>query len=403
MKNFNRQPWLYFTMIACFAVLIFGFSWLTANVMDGFFQQSSAKTKEFLSLEQYQNILIKDIEGEEKINETELTKTSETSKTTEKASLDVSSKSKLMVGGTSLGIIMKTDGVLVVGYSSINNENGDVCYPAKEGGIALGDSIIKIEGEVVNSDDAMLELINKYGAKGEIKFEIRHGSAITEKTVMSYFCAETERYRVGLYVRDNMGGVGTLTFYDPKSQRFGALGHPIEGVISESGETIIGRALPSAVRGIKKATKGETGEKIGYFESGEFDGVVDTVGLYGIYGIMEGTVKNPLNTYVYPGKSDEVKVGPAKIVTVIEGSNPEFFDINILHVDKNDTSGKGLAIEITDKNLLEKTGGIIQGMSGSPVLQNNKLVGAVTYVMVNQPQKGYGCLIEYMLKEGRCE
>ncbi|MEG2406238.1 MAG: SpoIVB peptidase S55 domain-containing protein, partial [Clostridiales bacterium] len=91
------------------------------------------------------------------------------------------------------------------------------------------------------------------------------------------------------------------------------------------------------------------------------------------------------------------------IVTVIEGSNPEFFDINILHVDKNDTSGKGLTIEITDKNLLEKTGGIIQGMSGSPILQNNKLVGAVTYVMVNQPQKGYGCLIEYMLKEGRCE
>lgn len=311
---------------------------------------------------------------------------------------EITNQSKLIVGGASLGIIMRSEGVMVVGYSAVEKDDR-VVYPAKDAGIALGDSVLAINGISVQDDDALLDLINSEGAKGDLVLTIRHGSREEEVTVSPYLCGETNRYRIGLYVRDNMGGVGTLTFYDPITQRFGALGHPIEGVSSATGEEVLGHALPSSIRSIKKATKGETGEKIGYFEDGSFDGVIDTVGNFGIYGSMSGTVENPLNYYLYPAAADEIEEGAAKIVTVLEGNAAKVFDIEITHVDKDNGEGKGLSIKVTDKELLAKTGGIIQGMSGSPIIQNNKLVGAVTYVTVNDPEKGYGCLIEYMLEE----
>ncbi len=315
------------------------------------------------------------------------------------AAVSLTGESKLMVGGASLGIIMRSNGVMVVGYSAIDDGGDKVIYPAKEAGIALGDSVLAINGTAVSDDEAMLELINSEGAKGDLTLTIRHGSQEEDVVIKPYFCQETSRYRIGLYVRDNMGGVGTLTFYDPATKRFGALGHPIEGVTEDESQNILGHALPSAVRSIKKATKGETGEKIGYFEDGDFDGTIDSVGNYGIYGTMAGVINNPLNTFVYPAAADEVEEGKAQIVTVVDGNTPEFFDVEITKVEKDNQDGKGLSLKITDKTLLSKTGGIIQGMSGSPIIQNNKLVGAVTYVTVNEPEEGYGCLIEFMLDE----
>ncbi|MBQ6810515.1 MAG: SpoIVB peptidase, partial [Firmicutes bacterium] len=240
-------------------------------------------------------------------------------------------------------------------------------------------------------------LIHEYGSDGKVVLELSRGGEKVTKTIRTYYCEETKRYRIGLYVRDNTGGVGTMTFYDPATGRFGALGHAVpEAEEQENG--ISGRILPAAISGINAAGNGRTGEKIGYFDPGAFDGDIDHICDSGVFGTLDAPLRNDLLPLVKIAAPDEVKKGAAKIITVIDGSELRWFDIEITDIDKNDDTGKGLSITITDEELLRRTGGIIQGMSGSPIIQNDKLVGAVTYVMVNEPEKGYGILIEDMLE-----
>lgn len=316
------------------------------------------------------------------------------------ASVSVYEEKELVPGGQSVGLIMKTEGVVVVGYSAVTDDKGKTVYPAKEAGISLGDCITKINGVAVTGDDDVMALIDSGGSSGEISVEIKRNGETQIKTVKAYLCAETGRYRIGLYVRDNTGGVGTMTFYDPATQRYGALGHTVTEAVSSNEEQIYGRILPAAISGINPAGEGTTGEKIGYFNPGAFEGKIDLVGTYGVFGTLDAPLENELLPVVITASPDEVKEGAAQIITVLNGETMEWFDIEITDINPDDETGKGLAITITDEDLLRKTGGIIQGMSGSPIIQDGKLVGAVTYVMVNQPEKGYGCLIHYMLEEG---
>ncbi len=387
MKNISKQIKALILALIMSLALVIGF--IEGGYLFPQFYGAPGDGEENLSLKAYEESLINNALG---VSDT-------VDKNASPVLTAISDKSKLMLGGTSLGIILRSEGVMVVGYSAVEDESGTVVYPAKEAGVALGDSVLAINGNEVDDDDTLLSLINSEGVKGDIVLTIKHGAREEDVSISPYFCQETNRYRIGLYVRDNMGGVGTLTFYDPQTGRFAALGHPIQGAIENEDENILGHALPSSIRSIKKATKGSTGEKIGYFEDGSFDGVIDHIGNYGIYGVMSGTVNNPLNSYIYPAASDEIEKGDAEIVTVIEGNTPEFFTVEITDIDKDNMEGKGIALKITDKKLLEKTGGIIQGMSGSPIIQNNKLIGAVTYVTVNNPSEGYGCLISYMIDE----
>lgn len=318
------------------------------------------------------------------------------------ASVSVYNEKEVVPGGQSVGLIMKTRGVVVVGYSAVVDDRGKTVYPAKEGGIALGDCIVKIEGTAVSDDDDVMTLIDRCGKDGSVTMEISRGGETRIKTISSYYCDETGRYRVGLYVRDNTGGVGTMTYYDPATGRYGALGHTVpEAEEDENG--ISGRILPAAISGINAAGDGRTGEKIGYFSPGAFEGTIDHIGVYGVFGELKEPLENEELPLVQTASPDEVKKGKAQIITVLDGETPEWFDIEITEVDPDDETGKGLAVTVTDPRLLQRTGGIIQGMSGSPILQNGKLVGAVTYVMVNQPERGYGCLIHYMMKEGGVE
>ena len=318
------------------------------------------------------------------------------------ASVSVYNEKEVVPGGQSVGLIMKTRGVVVVGYSAVTDDRGKTVYPAKEGGIALGDCIVKIEGTVVSGDDDVMTLIDRCGKDGSVTVEISRGGETQLKTISSYYCEETGRYRIGLYVRDNTGGVGTMTYYDPATGRYGALGHTVlEAKEEESG--ISGRILPAAISGINAAGEGKTGEKIGYFSPGAFEGTIDHIGVYGVFGELKEPLENEELPLVQTVSPDEVKKGKAQIITVLDGETPEWFDIEITEIDPDDETGKGLAITVTDSRLLQRTGGIIQGMSGSPILQDGKLVGAVTYVMVNQPERGYGCLIHYMMKEGGVE
>jgi len=307
---------------------------------------------------------------------------------------------ELVPGGQSVGLIMKTEGVVVVGYSAVTDENGKTVYPAKEAGISLGDCITKINGVTVTGDDDVMALIDSGGSSGEIFLEIKRNGETQIKKVKSYPCAETGRFRIGLYVRDNTGGVGTMTFYNPETNRYGALGHTVTEAVSSNEDKLYGRILPASISGINAAGNGNTGEKIGYFNPGAFEGEIDRVGIYGVFGTLDAPLENELLPVTTTASPDEVKKGAAQIITVLNGDTMEWFDIEITDINPDDETGKGLAITITDEALLTKTGGIIQGMSGSPIIQNDKLVGAVTYVMVNQPKKGYGCLIHYMLEEG---
>lgn len=318
----------------------------------------------------------------------------------QEVSLSVIAAGELVPGGQSLGIILKTEGVIVVGFSGIAGEDGEMLYPCREADIQLGDNILAIDGIAITNDQEAAALINEHGADGEVDLKLRRGNEEYSRTVETVLCPETGTYRMGLYIRDDTGGVGTLTFYDPATSRYGALGHNIAGATGNEEEAdLIGRIMPAEITSIKRAGKGDTGEKIGYFAPGAFGGEIDTVGQYGIFGQMADSIQNNLLPSVMPARPDQVKKGKAQIITVIEGDQMEFFDIEILDVDKNDEEGKGLLIQVTDERLLTVTGGIIQGMSGSPIIQNGMLVGAVTYVMVNNPAKGYGCLIHKMLSE----
>ena len=317
-------------------------------------------------------------------------------------SLSVLDGGELVVGGQSVGVILRCEGAVIVGFSGIAADGDGLLYPARDSGLQLGDSITAIDGVAVESDESAAGLIDEQGGDGEVEIEfLRNGEAQTT-TVETVHCRETDSYRIGLYIRDDTGGIGTLTYYDAQSGRYGALGHSIAGVATESADgELLGRVMAARIESIHKAQKGATGEKVGAFTEGGCAGEIDTVSIYGVFGEMEQPPEHGVAGTALPARPDQVKEGAAQIVTVLEGEQPELYDIEIKDVDSRDDEGKGLTIEITDEELLQKTGGIIQGMSGSPILQEGRLVGAVTYVTVNHPERGYGCLIHKMLADGR--
>ncbi|MBQ1251544.1 MAG: SpoIVB peptidase, partial [Firmicutes bacterium] len=183
---------------------------------------------------------------------------------------------EVVPGGQSVGLIMKTRGVVVVGYSAVTDDRGKTVYPAKDGGVALGDCLLSVDGVAVEKDDDVADIIHENGGDGKVELELSRGGERTVRTVRTYYCEETKGYRIGLYVRDNTGGVGTMTFYDPATGRFGALGHAVpEAEEQENG--LSGRILPAAISGINAAGNGRTGEKIGYFDPGAFDGDIDHI------------------------------------------------------------------------------------------------------------------------------
>lgn len=218
------------------------------------------------------------------------------------------------------------------------------------------------------------------------------------------FCQDTQTWRIGLYVRDNICGVGTLTFYDAKSRRFAALGHQVADIPAEPEEhadAAIGSVIRASVQSIHAGTAGTPGEKVGTFLNESWEGEIWLNGTFGVYGLMNDLPETALSQSLLPvAFPNEVQSGPAQIYTVLEGEEIESFSVNIIKTLENQkTSGHGMIIEITDQRLIDQCGGIVQGMSGSPIIQNGLLVGAVTHVFVNDPLHGYGCFASWMLEE----
>jgi len=304
-------------------------------------------------------------------------------------------------GGQSIGVMLQSKGILVVGFSPVRTKRAEV-YPGKETGIRVGDIVIAVNGKSVSDEESMARIIDDCGLKRQkVRLKIKRPEGIFEYSIAPEFCIETQRYRIGLLIRDNAAGVGTLTFYDPKSELYGALGHVVSNGSSEQKIDIKdGKIVESVIQGIQQGRKGQPGEKIGMFMHGKgLTGIIEKNTYYGIFGHLIN-LPDETSKAVPVAFASQIKKGPARIRTVVEGSKIEEFEIEILRIMPHQrASGKGMIIKITDERLLALTGGIIQGMSGSPILQDGKLVGAVTHVFINEPTQGYGILAEWMLSE----
>lgn len=319
--------------------------------------------------------------------------------------VDVLPTIKLIPGGHSIGVILHSQGVIVVGHSPVLTAEGKYETPAKDSGLLVGDVILSINGTPVQSDSQVAELIDQHGKAGEIvNLLVKRGDSKLQLSAQPALCVDTRRYRIGLFVRDSAAGVGTLTYYDPVSKIYGALGHVItDNDTNQPIDCDQGKIVAATVSGIQQGRRGQPGEKIGVFiDEDKLLGDIEKNTNFGINGKLTGDLENPL----YPeamsvASMSQVQIGNAEMLTVVDGQTIERFAIEIQKINIQDVpEGKGLVIKVTDPKLLEKTGGIVQGMSGSPILQNGKIVGAVTHVFVHDPTKGYGCFIDWMLMEG---
>lgn len=296
----------------------------------------------------------------------------------------------IVAGGENIGIELNSKGVIIVGTYEVNGIN-----PAKEANLRAGDKIIKINNKDVINIEEMLKVIENSNNKSNVKITYLRGNK-TNDTSLKLSKSNDNIYKTGLYVKDSISGVGTLTFIDPNTKLFGALGHEIiEKNTGQKLEIKDGKIYSSTVTGITRSDIGKPGEKAARYDSSDIFGNVKENTTSGIFGNYTSTI--PDKKLYKVAKEDEVKTGNATIFTVIDGNTIESFAINILRINKNTT--KNILFEITDSRLLKNTGGIVQGMSGSPIIQDNFIVGAVTHVVVDDPTKGYGIFITTMLEE----
>lgn len=315
--------------------------------------------------------------------------------------LNVIPDKKLIPSGEAIGVKIQTKGVLVVGLSSITAADGKKHSPAADAGFEVGDTILEINGKKVEKERDITNIVNE-NKKSVLSFLVERDSRNLKINVKPVQSLEDSMYRVGLWVRDNIAGVGTMTFYDPETDTFGALGHGITDV--DSGVLVdisAGSILKSKVASVQKARKTIPGEIVGiFYESDNPYGKIKKNTSFGIYGKLYN-IKSQRNIKPLPiALSYQVKEGPAKILSTIEGNHIEEFNIEIQKVNRQNTpNSKSMLIKVTDQRLLELTGGIVQGMSGSPIIQDGRIVGAVTHVLVNDPTRGYGIFIEWMLDE----
>ncbi|MBP2653019.1 MAG: spoIVB 2 [Firmicutes bacterium] len=321
-----------------------------------------------------------------------------------KVEVDVLPPVILIPGGHSIGVVLHSQGIIVVGISPVQTPDGKAFAPAKDAGITVGDVILAINGTPVQNDSQLAEIIDSCGQEHRsVDILLKRGQERIDVSLTPALCAETKRYRIGLFVRDSAAGVGTLTFYDPQSKTYGALGHVITD--SDTNQPIDceqGKIVLATVSGIQHGKRGQPGEKIGVFiEEDQILGTIRKNTAFGIYGHLTSDLPNQLYSSPVPVASmSQVQLGEAEMLTVVNGQNIEAFRIEIQKVNLQESpEGKGMVIKVTDPRLLDKTGGIVQGMSGSPIMQNGKIIGAVTHVFVHDPTKGYGCFVDWMLME----
>lgn len=296
----------------------------------------------------------------------------------------------IIAGGENIGISINAKGIIIVGTYKINNKN-----TVLDSKLKIGDIIIKVNDNYVNDISDMTKMLNDI-SNDKVKITYKRDNSIKETylTVIK----DGNIIRTGLYVKDSITGIGTLSFIDPATKIFGALGHEVSekntGIILEVKD---GKIFESSVTDIDRSEDGNPGSKNAILNTNNVNGKIDKNTTNGIFGTYTDTIPDKKKYKV--ANISETKLGKAKILTVLNENNIKEYDIEILKINKNDKSNKNMLFKITDKNLINKTGGIVQGMSGSPIIQDDKIIGAVTHVIVNNPINGYGIFITNMLEE----
>lgn len=305
-------------------------------------------------------------------------------------------------GGQPVGIKLSTKGALVIALSDIETMNNKVQSPASLSGIQIGDSVLEINDVNIKSSEDIATLVNRSNGK-DVNVTVSRKGEILNFKVSPVLSKNDDKYKIGLWVRDSTAGVGTLTFYDPKTKGFAALGHPITDVdTGDIMEVENGEVIASNIVSVRKGVKGNPGELRGIFINEQQSlGIIKNNTECGIFGVgNEALINKKFNKPMKVALKNEVKVGKAQILTTVEGNEPKLYDIVIERLLPQETPGsKSMIIKIIDPAFVEITGGIVQGMSGSPIIQNNKLVGAVTHVLINKPDTGYGIYMDWMLQD----
>lgn len=310
------------------------------------------------------------------------------------SSLTVSDRHYVVPSGEIFGLRLFTQGVLIIKTETVDTAQGSVS-PCDMAGLKKGDVILKVDGKTVVSSNALSELLSR-GEKTafEVEYE-RNGKG--HKTVLNtYYSVSQCKYKAGMWIRDSAAGIGTMTFYDPLTGAFAGLGHGVCDI--DTGEMLTfsdGDIVSAKITGCYKGEKGKAGELCGVF-SGNTIGVLLSNNSKGVYGRI--ALKRADAQALPIAMNYEVKEGKAYIISTVDESGPCSYEVEISKINHTSAENKNMVIKITDEKLIEKTGGIVQGMSGSPIIQNGKLVGAVTHVLVNDPTKGYGIFAETMVK-----
>ncbi len=302
----------------------------------------------------------------------------------------------VMVSGAPFGIKMFSDGALVVGFSDILGENG-YYNPAKDAGVKLGDRIISAGGSPVHSNEDLTSALEKCSS-GSVALQLARGNEQLTLTVQLQQ-GTANKGKLGVWVRDSSAGIGTMTFWDPLSSCFAGLGHAISD--SDTGQSIAllsGEVSRVNITGFDSGAPGRPGELKGEFieQSGSL-GKIASNQTQGVYGTLS---QNLGGTACEIAQPQEISKGPAQILTTISGTEPQRYDVEIERISlRTSDPNKNMVLRVTDERLLQATAGIVQGMSGSPILQNGRLVGAVTHVLVNDPTRGYGIFAQEMLSQ----
>jgi len=309
---------------------------------------------------------------------------------------------RLIPGGQSIGVMLYTNGALVVGASDIVTNSGQSVNPAKDAGLRSGDVIEKVNGQGVENASQLSELINQ-DSSDTIELTVRRENEEQKIKITPVLDSTDQVYKLGVWVRDSTAGVGTMTFYDPQTKRYAGLGHAITD--ADTGKQLSireGEIIESKIIEVVKGVQGTPGELRGYFNPmSELLGTIRKNTSFGIYGETKKEMSGALYPQGLPvGARDLVELGEASILCTLDDSGVREYRVKIIKLNRQESAQqKSFIVEVTDPALLAKTGGIVQGMSGSPVIQNGKLIGAVTHVFVNDPTRGYGLYIDWMLNE----
>lgn len=306
-------------------------------------------------------------------------------------------KDEIYACGKTVGVALQSKGVVVIGQNAVLTENGKAHGCSN---ISVGDILCEIEGETIETADSVTKIINEKQFQGkELVVKLKRNGEIKYLTIKPKLDRQSNLYKLGLWVRDDASGIGTMTYIKPDTLQFGALGHPISDL--DTGailDVFDGNLYKCSIFALEKGTRGRAGEMKGIFvQSQNSLGQVTKNTEFGIYGNANKDLLTQCKKVKIGGRAT-AKAGKAKILCSLDGKNIEEFDIEIIKTNIKKNTNKSLVFKVIDKDLIERTGGIIQGMSGSPIIQNGRLIGAVTHVFINDATKGFGVYLDLMLE-----